>query len=325
MNIKGKAIRSSRLLLALAVAWCGAAACVSGLDDATETTVAPLRALAAEEAELLRLLNAYRSQNGLSTLVATPLLNQVAYDHSLDMATHGYFSHASLDGRSPFDRMEAAGYRGGYMAENIAAGYADAASTFEQWRTSAGHDANMRGAHYRAIGIGRAYVAGSPYRYYWTTDFGDVVDASALADAGTVADAGVVRDGGASPDAGPPADAGVGDGGTKTCVGTNEVEPNGSSSSPNALGARAWGRLASGTDQDWFTFSLAVRGPYDLRLTPTSDARVAVWQRVAGVYYAVSQASYTRVAKTSSGAGKYLVRVKSPTGRLQSYGLTLAK
>jgi hypothetical protein len=95
------------------------------------------------------------------------------------------------------------------------------------------------------------------------------------------------------------------------------VEPNGSSSSSNVLGARACGRLASGTEQDWFTFSLAVRGPYDLRLTLSSDARVAVCQRVAGVYYAVSQSSYTRVAKTSSGAGKYLVRVKSPTGCLQ--------
>ena len=30
----------------------------------------------------------------------------------------------------------------------------------------------MLGANYTAIGIGRAYTAGSPYGWYWTTDFG---------------------------------------------------------------------------------------------------------------------------------------------------------
>ena len=41
-----------------------------------------LRALDAEEAEFLRLLNEYRQSNGLPALTATPLLNQVAFDHS---------------------------------------------------------------------------------------------------------------------------------------------------------------------------------------------------------------------------------------------------
>src|SRR5438067_700247 len=60
----------------------------------------------------------------------------------------------------------------GSAGENIAAGYAGAQDTFTQWKNSPGHNANMLNGSYRVIGIGRAYVKGSPYGWYWTTDFG---------------------------------------------------------------------------------------------------------------------------------------------------------
>ena len=162
------------------------------------TSVEALRGLDAEEAAFVQLLNTYRAANGRPPVVATRLLNQVAYDHSLDMGTRRYFSHNSPEGTTPFQRMRAAGYSGG-RAENIAAGNADAQRTFTQWRNSPGHNTNMLDPSSRAIGIGRAYVAGSPYRYYWTNVFGTVVDSTAItgttpADAG-VADAGA-RDAG---------------------------------------------------------------------------------------------------------------------------------
>ena len=154
--------------------------------------VSDLRNPDAEEAAFVRLLNEYRASQGLAPVTATPLLNQVAYDHSLAMGTQRFFSHNDPSGGTPFTRMAAAGYPSG-VAENIAAGNASAAATFQQWRNSPGHNTNMLSARARAIGIGRAYVANSQYRYYWTNVFGAVVDSSATPDAGSrPVDSGVV-------------------------------------------------------------------------------------------------------------------------------------
>jgi uncharacterized protein YkwD len=97
---------------------------------------------------------------------------------SEDMATKGYFDHTDSLGRDPFTRMAQFGYTfGTYMGENIAAGNATAQDTFTQWKNSPGHNQNMLDPQYLVIGIGRYSVKGSPYGWYWTTDFGGVVDA----------------------------------------------------------------------------------------------------------------------------------------------------
>ena len=92
------------------------------------------------------------------------------------MAQNAYFAHDDLT-RTWVDRIRDCGY--GYntwLGENIAAGFSTAQSVFDAWRNSPGHNANMLGANYTAIGIGRSYLAGSPYGWYWTTDFGGVSD-----------------------------------------------------------------------------------------------------------------------------------------------------
>lgn len=194
-------MRRALVILALgALSRCGGGA------DGGAFTVSELRNPDAEEAAFVRMLNEYRASRGLAPVTATPLLNQVAYDHSLAMGTQRFFSHNDPSGGTPFTRMAAAGYPNG-VAENIAAGNAGAAATFQQWRNSPGHNTNMLSARARAIGIGRAYVANSQYRYYWTNVFGSVVDSSAMPDAGSrPLDSGVVaRDAGT-----PPRDSGVG-------------------------------------------------------------------------------------------------------------------
>lgn len=123
-------------------------------------------------------MNDYRTSNGLAPLTATRSLNAASYLHSKDMGEQSYFSHESKDGRSPWDRMAAQGYRySTAKGENIYAGSSTAESAFESWKASPGHNRAMLSSSFMAIGIGRATVPGAPYQgHYWTTDFGGVVD-----------------------------------------------------------------------------------------------------------------------------------------------------
>jgi uncharacterized protein (TIGR03437 family) len=132
-----------------------------------------------EEELMIKFINEYRAQKGLSQLKPSISLTRAAEWMSLDMSAKNYFNHVDSLGRDPFVRMNAFGY--GYPAtkgENIAAGYIDAVRTFNQWKNSAGHNATMLNPNFNVIGIARAYNAGSIYKWYWTTDFGSFVDAT---------------------------------------------------------------------------------------------------------------------------------------------------
>ena len=102
------------------------------------------------------------------------------------MGKYRFFAHNTVQsdwfavGATPWDRMAASGYNyNTYKGENIAAGYSTAAAVFQGWKNSPGHNANMLGANFKVVGVSLVYVAGSPYGYYWTTDFGGYVDATA--------------------------------------------------------------------------------------------------------------------------------------------------
>ncbi len=73
-----------------------------------------------------------------------------ARGHSLDMQARGYFSHfappnprTGEPGTSPFDRIQAAGYTGLGMSENIAAGASSPEQAHEMWVHSSGHHRNI--------------------------------------------------------------------------------------------------------------------------------------------------------------------------------------
>jgi len=122
---------------------------------------------------VLRLVNVERARAGCGALRSNAILLTVARAHSRDMGVKRYFAHNSQDGRSPFDRMRAAGYRGNLMGENIAAGQPTAAAVMKSWMNSPGHRANILNCGFKVLGIGVAKVAGSPMRIYWTQNFGD--------------------------------------------------------------------------------------------------------------------------------------------------------
>ena len=99
-------------------------------------------------------------------------LRDAARGHSQDLATNNYFSHTSLDGRTPAQRIGQAGYAGGFLAENIAAGPSTAQAVVDEWMQSTGHCQNIMKSGLRVIAIGYAFNQSSTYRHYSTQNFG---------------------------------------------------------------------------------------------------------------------------------------------------------
>ncbi|GAA3587738.1 CAP domain-containing protein [Kribbella ginsengisoli] len=126
------------------------------------------------EAQVLQLTNNERAKNGCGPLRMNSALTKAADLHATDMVVHHFFDHNSQDGRSPFDRMKAAGFKGGAMAENIAVGYKTAAAVVDGWMHSEGHRKNILNCDYTMIGIG--YDSGQVKPEWgngsWVQDFG---------------------------------------------------------------------------------------------------------------------------------------------------------
>ena len=138
----------------------------------TTTTVkpAPVPVTGGVADQVLALVNNERAKAGCRSVKANSALQRAAQGHSADMAAKDYFSHDSQDGRDFADRIRAAGYSGGAIAENIAAGQSTASSVMKGWMNSPGHRANILNCRYTALGVG--YAKGGSYGHYWTQDFG---------------------------------------------------------------------------------------------------------------------------------------------------------
>jgi uncharacterized protein YkwD len=132
--------------------------------------------LDAEEKLFLTLINDYRVSQGRQPLAVSYFLSRAAQWKSNDMGVNAYFGHDDLF-RPWYQRVTDCGYTfPTAIGENIVGGPSPALSAFNAWKNSPGHNSNMLSTSYKAIGIGRAYVPGSPYSYYWTTVFGGVDD-----------------------------------------------------------------------------------------------------------------------------------------------------
>jgi uncharacterized protein YkwD len=140
--------------------------------------VAEGASLDSAEQDLVARINAFRAARSLPTLVVSDTLTSAAKWMSGDMGSRNYFAHTSLDGRSPTQRMADAGYPAfaTWTGEDLAAGYTSTSDVLNGWINSPAHYAVLVNPHYRAIGVGRGYATGSAYGWYWTADFGGVVD-----------------------------------------------------------------------------------------------------------------------------------------------------
>lgn len=102
---------------------------------------------------ILELINEVRAMGGCcepegcfppsSPLSVHATLEAAALRHATDMAEQGYLSHTSLDGRTPFDRIRAEGFRGCFLGENIASGDFSPKSLVAAWLDSASHCGNL--------------------------------------------------------------------------------------------------------------------------------------------------------------------------------------
>lgn len=122
------------------------------------------------EAELVNVINAKRQELGLSTLVTSALLMQVAEAHSQDMATRRYLEHASPEGVHAGERIRLAGYKWYYWGEVIAGGSASPQAVFDDWMGSPLHKAVLLDGVYEEIGVGFVYDDTTKYHNYWTVN-----------------------------------------------------------------------------------------------------------------------------------------------------------
>ena len=133
------------------------------------------------QAEVLQRVNAFRASGAVCGGVAHPAagplrwnanLLQAAKGHASDMANNNYFSHTGQDGRSPDQRVLAAGYSYARMGENIAAGQTSVESAMAGWIASASHCQNMMTPDFRDIAVACVRNDASRYRLYWVMEMG---------------------------------------------------------------------------------------------------------------------------------------------------------
>src|SRR5919204_90864 len=170
--MKGRVGRLCRAILATMLAIVGVLAFLPW-------SVAEGATLDSSESDLVSRINAFRAAKGLPRLLVSDSLTSAAKWMSTDMSVNNYFAHTSLDGRTPVQRMNDAGYPAfsTWTGEDLAAGYSASADVLSGWIASPAHYAVLTNPQYHAIGVGRSYGAGTSYGWYWSADFGGVVDA----------------------------------------------------------------------------------------------------------------------------------------------------
>lgn len=122
-------------------------------------------------AEVICLVNEFRTENGLEPYKWNLTLQQLAEAHSEDMGKNiKDISHISSDGKGITERIEASGYN--YMAagENVALGDTSPTEVMESWKNSPLHRGNMLDKDFKEIGVG--FYVDEEGSVYWAQVFG---------------------------------------------------------------------------------------------------------------------------------------------------------
>lgn len=119
--------------------------------------------------EVLNLVNAERTKQGLSALTLDYQLSNVATIKSQDMINKNYFDHNSPTYGSPFDMMKQFGISYKSAGENIAMGQKTPQEVVNAWMKSKGHRDNILNANFTNLGVGVAKDSNGTI--YWTQMF----------------------------------------------------------------------------------------------------------------------------------------------------------
>ncbi|PKM49496.1 MAG: SCP-like extracellular protein [Firmicutes bacterium HGW-Firmicutes-7] len=110
-------------------------------------------AITADEQQMIDLINAERSKNGLSALKADISVMKVARIKAEDLSKNQYFSHDSPKYGSPFEMLKTFGVAYKAAGENIA-GNTSVSAAHKALMNSPGHRANILKTNFDTIGIG---------------------------------------------------------------------------------------------------------------------------------------------------------------------------
>jgi len=106
-----------------------------------------------QESEMLKLVNAARSDHKLSPLAVDSQLTKLARLKAEDMVANGYFAHHSPTYGSPFEMMKSFGVTYASAGENIAENRT-ISGAHSALTLSDGHRANILNERFNKIGIG---------------------------------------------------------------------------------------------------------------------------------------------------------------------------
>lgn len=121
--------------------------------------------------EVTRYVNQYRTEVGVKPVELDDDLCIAACIRAQEMADNDYFSHTRPNGSSCFTIMDEMAIHYTWAGENIAYGYASAASVSNGWYHSERHYGNMVSTEFGKIGVGEA--ADKNGRKYWVQLFTD--------------------------------------------------------------------------------------------------------------------------------------------------------
>ena len=122
--------------------------------------------------QVARIVNRYRSRNGLRRLRLEGGLMRSAIWKAQHMAHFFYFGHADPAPpirRGVHQRLAACGFQGG-GSENIAYGFDSAQEVVRAWLRSPGHRRNIRAAYWHYLGVGVAQSRNGGF--FWAQNFG---------------------------------------------------------------------------------------------------------------------------------------------------------
>lgn len=124
------------------------------------------------ERRVIELVNAERTTRGLRPLSAQSQLARAADTHALDQRNRSchILTHTGTDGSNMVERVNRTGYPWSGLAENIACGYANAASVMTAWMNSSGHRQNILNPDLTQIGV--SLERSDRGATYWVQVFG---------------------------------------------------------------------------------------------------------------------------------------------------------